>query len=450
MRAKRGSLRMLGHAAARALPPSRSNSTSSQTRIISSHSVGGGIIPSGEFMVPPGSGLPSPPSSRSSSGNGPDPIADVPVGTFVVKDGVEDDRGRALAKAAGVKGRDIFGKNALEKMFEPPSPPPPPTEPLALSRRVSENGAEPRRPSHAYAPANPSRLSKSTTPSTVSTMSSAAPSEASPEVEQSDLANLVAEDDTMPAEDASLPAEDTGLFVDVDDLHRQDTETAGQAPPRDLTLRSGEVETDLSPLAQPDYPFTFAATVRSTSDGTGSGSATVRGGSRRIFEPSLEPLESGEPSHSTLNRRPQRGHGVSPIRSSRPGLRLFRSTYDTYTREHLSALVDSIAIEPSPSPPVSDPRDPRDWSPSRSLSDRSPSSSASRSGSGTMSSGGESRSSKRIRLSAPSPRRGPRDWGAQGRAMMDRIRVRAEESTTSASRSRTSGEDEHSGERLPP
>ncbi|RSH79562.1 hypothetical protein EHS25_007964 [Saitozyma podzolica] len=328
MRAKRGSLRMLGHAAARALPPSRSNSTSSQTRIISSHSVGGGIIPSGEFMVPPGSGLPSPPSSRSSSGNGPDPIADVPVGTFVVKDGVEDDRGRALAKAAGVKGRDIFGKNALEKI-------------------VSENGAEPRRPSHAYAPANPSRLSKSTTPSTVSTMSSAAPSEASPEVEQSDLANLVAEDDTMPAEDASLPAEDTGLFVDVDDLHRQDTETAGQAPPRDLTLRSGEVETDLSPLAQPDYPFTFAATVRSTSDGTGSGSATVRGGSQRIFEPSLEPLESGEPSHSTLNRRPQRGHGVSPIRSSRPGLRLFRSTYDTYTREHLSALVDSIAIEPS-------------------------------------------------------------------------------------------------------
>lgn len=176
----------------------------------------------------------------------------------------------------------------------------------------------------------------------------------------------------------------------------------------------------------------------------------LSGEDRRIFEPSLEPLESGEPSHSTLNRRPQRGHGVSPIRSSRPGLRLFRSTYDTYTREHLSALVDSIAIEPSPSPPVSDPRDPRDWSPSRSLSDRSPSSSASRSGSGTMSSGGESRSSKRIRLSAPSPRRGPRDWGAQGRAMMDRIRVRAEESTTSASRSRTSGEDEHSGERLPP
>lgn len=466
IRAKRGSLRMLGHAAARALPPSRSNSTSSQPRIISSHSVGSGIIPSGEFMVPPGSGLPSPPSSRSSSGDGPDsePTANAPIGTFVVKEGVEDDRGRALAKAAGVKGKDIFGKNVLEKMFEPPSPPQPPAEPLAPSRRVSENGAEPRRPSHAYAPANPSRLSKSTTPSTVSTMSSAAPSEASPEGEQSGITDPVAEDDTMPAEDATLPAEDatlpaddatlpaedTGLYVDVDDLHRQNTETAGEAPPRDLTLRSGEVETDLSPLAQPNYPFTFAATVRSTSDGTGSGSATVRGGSQRIFEPSLEPLESGEPSHSTLNRRPQRDHGVSPTRSSRPGLRLFRSTYDTYTREHLSALVDSIAIEPSPSPPVSTPRNPRDWSPSRSLSDRSPSTSASRSASGTTSSGGESRSSKRIRLSAPSPRRGPRDWGAQGRAMMDRIRVRAEESTTSASRSRTSGEDEHSGERFSP
>jgi hypothetical protein len=430
VKAKRGSLRMLGHAAARALPPSRSSSASSQPRIVSGHG-NRPLVPSGEFLVPPGSGLLSPPSSRSSSGEGP-PV-DIAAGTCMVKDDVEDDRGKALAKAAGVKGKDIFGKNALERMFEPPSPPQPPAEPLVPSRRVSENGAEPRRASHPYAPVNPSRLSKSTTPSTASVTSSPAPSETpTPTVRQSGFDELILQDETF-------PREDTGLYVDVEDLHRQDNNMLNAQPPTDLTLRSGEVETDLSPLARPSYPFTFAASVRTPSDGTGSGSATVRGGSHRTFEPSLELLEGGEPSHSTLHR-PRRSRQQGSPSSSNPGLRLFRSTYDTYTRDHLSALVDSIAIEPSPSPPAPDASDLRDWSPSASPSDQSPSTSRS----GTMSSGSDSRSSKRLRLSPPSPR-GPRDWGAHGRAMMERIRGRAEESTTSASRSKTSGEENDSG-----
>jgi len=372
IRAKRGSLRALGHAAPRGLPPSRSTSA----KIISGH--GEGRILSERFENLSIEGVWSPPSSRSSSG-----LAGEVAGTFVVKKGVEDDRGKALAR----KGRDMFGPTALEKMFQPPSPPQPPQPQHAVPDDA-------RRSSHPYAPANPSRLSMSVTPSTALSMTT-----------------------------SEVP---TRLGGDEDSVLREDT----------------VVREDVSGVPQQDFSFSYPAphiAAGSTGTRSESGSGTVRGGSSRSkapFQPSLDPLEDGEPSNSTIHDRPHRRkhprNASSPrAGSSIPGLRLFRSTYDTYTRDHLSALVDSIAIEPSPSPPsMPDAQNLRDWFPSASLS-------GSGDGTGSGSSeGSDLRSSKRLRMSPVTPGRqegGVRDWGAQRRAVYDRIRGREVERTASAS-----------------
>lgn len=188
-------------------------------------------------------------------------------------------------------------------------------------------------------------------------------------------------------------------------------------------LQSGEVETDLPK----HYPFTFAAPVGNENTGSINDELDAERSETPVFEPSLAPLEGGEPSHSTLRVRPA---------SANLGLRLFRNTYDTYTREHLSALVDSIPIQPSPPSAAAIPnRDNlRDWSPEAS---GSPMAYRSASDSSTPESiTSDSRSSKRLRLSAP---RGPaaiRDWRAQGHAMLERIRVTDPDmSLTSDSRS---------------
>ena len=356
IRAKRGSLRALGHAAPRSLPLSRSNSA----KIVSGHGEGRALSERSDNL--PVEDVLSPTSYRSSSNP-----EEVP-GTFVVKEGVEDDRGKALAR----KGRDMFGPSALEKMFQPPSPPALPQQ----AGTSSVQAVEPRRPSHAYAPTNPSRLSKSVTPSTASSITmSELPSRGHQE-NSAVLQEMVAADST-----SSLIAS-----AEEDSGERQ----SGPFSPPDHAGFPFTFEAPLSPSRQNDSPEPFG------------------------------PLDN-ELSHSTVHHRPQ--HKTSP----RTGLRLFRSTYDTYTREHLSALVDSIAIEPSPSPPsLPNAKNLRDWSP-----DASPS------GSSEVS---DLRSSKRMRMSPASPRRqdgGIRDWGAQGRAMLDRIRGTDVESGTSASRSRS-------------
>ena len=183
------------------------------------------------------------------------------------------------------------------------------------------------------------------------------------------------------------------------------------------------------------YSFTFQSTYTSPQRRALA--------NRHIFDPSLSPFANGEPSHSTLHG-PSRRQG----RSSKPGLQLFRSTYDTYTREHLSALVDSIAIEESPSPDASPRGDDEE---ERWQSDGSPvqdgeSGPSGSSGSRTRSSEvSDARSSKRMRLSPSSPARkigGVRDWDARARVMMDKIRDREVESTTSASYSQSSDKDD--------
>ncbi|WVF70606.1 hypothetical protein IAT40_005398 [Kwoniella sp. CBS 6097] len=484
IRAKRGSLRMLGTASARPLPPSRSASSASngdgKIRIVSGHvDEGRGHISSLGHGID--SGLPSPPSSRSSSGSGPGPSQDLGgAGTCVVKDGVEDNRGHHLARnPMGPKGgKDIFGALPLERMFDPPSPPvrsqsqddqqqpqhqqlstsppdPMSSTPITTPTPAAVNHA--RRTSHPYAPANPSRLSKSVTPSSndsFTTISSAAGSLApTPVIDQDgfDEPDSLIRDSTIlhhgDDDHEALPEDEDLYTAKYDDEVETKSTRLGE-----MTLKSGEVETDMSPFdrrGSGDYPFTFNAPRHPS-----AGSPDLGRSERSIFDPEMDAIGEG-PSHSTLNFRSkpalphqtQAPRGVSQP-SSNPGLRLFRSTYDTYTREHLSALVDSIAIEPSPSPPTKPTaRSSRDWSPEAEGS-VSPSASGSRSTPSGSNLSSDARSSKRLRLSPPSPPRrnaALRDWGAHGRAMMDKIKARdaGEETTTSASRSQTADSRDH-------
>lgn len=382
IRAKRGSLRALGHSAARSLPPSRSASSpqSGSPRVISGHGEGR-ILSEKVENNNNGLTLPSPPMSDQEKDGG--------AGTFVVKDGVDDDRGRHLAK----KGKDIFGASALEKMFRPPSPVP--EEPTPTPSTPSPATSAPNRPeeiesirkaSNPYAPTNPSRLSKSVTPSSVSSSFSVT----LPHPDES-------QDITAPMEEGET---ESSLIVDVE----RDRDTTRE-------LKSGEVETDMSlPRPGQNYPFTFSHPV-DQDDSKGSNS-----------DPSLSPFNPEDKSHSTMH------HQSTHVK---PGLRLFRSAYDTYTREHLSALVDSIAIDASPSPPPL---------PAASLmrrGSRLASEGSSSGGGNSLGSRGsetdDSRSSKRMRMSPSSPARRPngiRDWAAEGRAMMDRIRNAAGSTTT--------------------
>lgn len=479
---KRGSLRSLGHgSAARTLPPSRRGSAASspeKERWVSNP------------LVRSFSGMPSPPTSVSDDGELParerDRSASAPSttrapGTFVVKEG-EDTHGKAFPINPFAQGKDIFAALPLERMFDPPSPQAEPTvditnasmvyseqaqdvasdsspersasvdypEPtrevspsFEYSKRNASSNATPRsfsttpstspsdttgsrRVSHQYAPVNPSRLSKSMTPSdnsfTTTAESSRAQTPSLPLDEEADMSLERIQEPTEPYGDVTRAyPEDTAAYGE--ERTGRDGDSAGfESVDLDTTredqAKSGEVETDLPQ----DYKFTFSAPRSNSREGT------------PVFEPSLAPLEGGEPSHSTLRLRPA---------ASNLGLRLFRNTYDTVTREHLSALVDSIAIQASPSPPsMPNAKNLRHWSPehTESPAPRNGSDSDSLSTPESGSTLSDARSSKRLRMTPPSPR-GPsalRDWRARGNAMLERIRVTDPElSWTSGSRSGT-------------
>lgn len=412
IRAKRGSLRSLGHSAARALPSSRSASgISNGPKVISGH--GDGRVLSERWDNGVGDLIPSPPSSHSS-------IEDAKVGegvpgTFLVKEGVEDDRGKHLKNWGKSKG-DMFGPTALERMFQPPSPPtniapaapaastdaeasaPATTSSPLLATEAATTTPAPRRASHQYAPLNPSRLSKSVTPSTASSSTSISVN----------ILEVTIEQETSRIED---PTVNQSLADDVTRLESPDLDDGD------------EPKLDASPIGgRPDYPFTFAAPVRNSS------------GQPQEFSPSthdrsVSSFDSREPSHSTLHLNSS-AKIPSPRRVDK-GLQLFRSTYDTYTREHLSAVVDSIAIEASPSP-VSAAREAlmaRQWS-----SDSSPYSGSGSGNDGSPRSGSDEsdmRSSKRMRMSPETslghgPRPDVRNWSSQGRDFMERIEAEEE------------------------
>jgi len=382
--AKRGSLRGLGHAPARGLPTSRSSSAVDDTaKMMAKRDV---------------SGLLSPPSSRSSS----EEVEQAQVaeasgtvagpGTFLVKDGVDDDRGKHLLRNQA-KSKDIFGALPLERMFRPPSPPPAPVvpepAPIAIVSPTIADGHN-RRTSHQYAPANPSRLCKSITPSNCSS-SFTDPSQALGPGSQAN--ESLVEDDSVLQDETAPQAEYTTT---------ESHPLAQSTTPRYSPARQDESPT----LPQSEFSFTYEP-------------PSQMGG-----QPAFDPNEI---SHSTV-------HGGRHPERSGQDLRLFRSTYDTYTRDHLSALVDSIAIEQSASQSPSRGDESEEHSPMSSpLSDEQ---SGSRESGSTSAS--DMRSSKRLRMSPESPPgRAPiTDWGAQGMMMMNKIRI-APESMTSASRSRT-------------
>ncbi|ORY32290.1 hypothetical protein BCR39DRAFT_523772 [Naematelia encephala] len=363
VRAKRGSLRALGHAAARALPPSRS---ASAARIISGHGEGLSLTESVNG-VNQANNMSSPPSS-----DGEAVKKDGGVGTFVVKDGVEDDRGAGLANR-GKKGKDMFGPTPLEKMFQPPSPPTntPVAQPTQQDMTVSTTPTQPpriaseetRRVSHPYAPANPSRLSKSVTPSSDGSSSFSAPAS----------------------------------------THSTHSEHAADH------VANGDANA-VSPLQQNrEFSFSYPTPRQLSMD-------NVHGGTRSTAKPasdqeSFNAMADVEASQSTIhNPRRTRSNPLSSHGgSSKTPLKLFRSTYDTYTRQHLSALADSFALEPQPGG-----TDLRDWSPDASDSPGFTSSSHSRSSRElTETDESQRRSSKRMRMSPRSPPRAPRSDGVE-------------------------------------
>ena len=218
---------MLGHAATRGLPLRQVSATNGAE---SPHYK----ARDDDLRLSSGSGIPSPPSSRSSSGDeeveqvvggAVRTVKSATAGTFVVKEGVEDDRGAALARKGLAKSKsDMFGPIALARMFEPPSPP---TAPIASSSSapvlptpIADAPRDPvRRLSHAYTPTNPSRLSKSITPSVASSSFS---QPANTSVQQPD--DSVLQSETVLRDDTHAPAADA---------------------------------TSLSHIAGDQYPFTF-------------------------------------------------------------------------------------------------------------------------------------------------------------------------------------------------
>ncbi|WVN90353.1 uncharacterized protein L203_105589 [Cryptococcus depauperatus CBS 7841] len=464
-KAKRGSLRMLGQAAARPLPPSRSTSSASfgredpPTRIVSGHVDGGRGHVSGTGLD---AGVLSPPSSISSSGE--IEREEPPAGTFMVKEGVEDDRGAHLARnGIGVKGKDIFGALPLERMFDPPSPPvgAEDQQPSGISSQTTtfaQNSAAkpvdiPRKASHQYAPPIPSRLSKSVTPSSNDSFNTTVSSTLSDLANTDSLAQQVSNQakDTLIGNsalesDQDKPALTGGYNVGLDkNVHQIESRSKHE----NTSNRDNGQSKDESPFSHPDsqYPFTFESPHRSTSSSDGRRYSLKKDS----FDPERDAIGEG-PSHSTLNLRSKSGSNQQQLLTGRipvnPALRLFRSTYDTYTREYLSAMADSIAIESSPSPPnIPSARGLHHWSPATDSS-ASPSRvflPSQIQSTSTPSDLSDARSSKRLRLSPASPptrKALTRDWGAQGRAMMDRLR-NVEASTDAASASRSSGNDSY-------
>ncbi|KIR30300.1 leucine repeat containing protein [Cryptococcus deuterogattii LA55] len=458
VRAKRGSLRMLGQAAARPLPPSRSNSNISVSngdgpgRIVSGHVDGGRGHVSGTGIDV---GVLSPPSSVSSS----DGRETLPAGTFVVKDGVEDDRGAHLAKnRMGSKDKDIFGALPLERMFDPPPPSVavtdtpqhtnhPTVSPEVFSSTPGPKLSEPpRKASHQYAPLNPSRLSKSVTPSSNDSFTTTMSSAQSIVVPQFMSSKVSEADDSMLQNSTISRSEDDNSalcnavpIVQQDNGARSTLIVTQQAPSQSERISSKSPIVRLQDCS--NYSFTFESPRQPSYQSSRDHSGPMRS----PFNPEVEVAVEG-PSHSTLNFRSRtyQSEFTNEDRSPpNPPLRLFRSTYDTYTREHLSALVDSIAVEPSPSPPGTVSVRLNNGSFSVDSSTSASQSASSMHFNSTPSSASDVRSSKRLRLSPASPpqKRPPRDWGAQGREMMNRLR-NVEESVDGASLSRFSGSDD--------
>ncbi|KAG8927688.1 hypothetical protein FRC02_007914 [Tulasnella sp. 418] len=224
--------------------------------------------------------------------------------------------GQAFGKKAGIK--TFFTPLALERMFDPPSPPQqheqheqPSTvpEPPSYSQRPPPPTPPPPKP--IFTPMSqtkkPSKLSQSYLPADFDTSTETSntadgtdgvelePSK-SDEILASDIPGLTGFDGRKPSADFQF--------------------TFTMSPHASNTPHRG---THLSP---PN--FTPNPRARQVSNGS------------TILDDDDEPDRHG----------PEEGDGQLSKRDSR--LRLFQYQYDTFTREHLSALVDTIAVKSSP------------------------------------------------------------------------------------------------------
>lgn len=221
-------------------------------------------------------------------------VGEAPVqaggGTFVVRDEAPVARIMPKTPGKGMGGFNMFTPLALEKMFDPPSPPPP---------RPQTSSSPKRSPSRS--PRAAPRLARLSSPNTSKSLNLAAPS---------------------PLSKSHIPPPSLQLT--------SDTSNSGVTQ---------ETQPD-SVLQLPSAQFTFTGPPRVTPSpawvSSGALAQSTPGPSKPQALPgTVLPLPFQTPANGRKMLR-------QPATDGR--LRLFQFQYDTYTREHLSALVDSIAV----------------------------------------------------------------------------------------------------------
>jgi protein NUD1 len=313
--------------------------------------------------------LAAPGSAAASRANSP-----APMGTFLVREDMPAMPLQAmLPKTPGRNKtgivKDIFSPTALERMFEPPSPPsaPPTSSPSpssaprpevhtpAMSRVVIGGMASLPR---STAPAIPSRLAQTFVPPSESSVNSSHAHSSDEDITES---QHLMDSWNAPLTEEPLPSGASSS------THSTAARTLGAAAAATTTL------------APPDQKFTFAVPRMTPQP------------SALFVPPSPMPQfnpEKFSQAQSTPGPPIRMGAvSVGPPLTD-PRLRLFQFNYDTYTREQLSAMVDSIAVN---TPTVSG----DGWSPSTHYGTPKPAMHSS-----SEASFADLRSTKRVKLSS--------------------------------------------------
>jgi protein NUD1 len=238
-------------------------------------------------------------STGSVVSQGDDAGGTVPRGTFVVRDDVEAAPLMPKTPNAKVGFKGMFTPLALEKMFEPPSPPPPAPGP-SISRQPSPMPAHPSPPVSA-AP----RLSTGLSP-----------------LSQTHL--------PVPTSIPTVQVTPSTSFV---------LNTSSSAPPP----APHPTISDATTTQVPSTEFTFSAPRTFTPSPFNPHHA--RGA---LAESTPGPSKHSPSQHLNI-ATPLPGHGSGPRLpqppATDPRLRLFQFQYDTFTREHLSAILDNLPVQ---------------------------------------------------------------------------------------------------------
>lgn len=405
------------------------------------------------------SGIESPPlSDRSGSGSGASP----PAGTFVQRStlvvhamrgdavgaGSQAHRGGGAglgigkplrnpfapatpgAGAAGGMGSDaggLFAPLKLESMFRAPTPPAAETH-VEAERLIEDEGERPsspqepaeqqeredsaqeqdpsplpvRRASHSYVPRRPSRLSKSVTPSSPSSGGSA--SRDASAVMQHDQDEENQDQDERQASGSERGSRED----DADEDWRSDGGASDEHEDggKDGTGSHGSCDSgvDATPTTTGICSRPAMRHFSGSRPGPGADAPFT-------FTPSPP---SRSPSHFT---EPPASAASASAAEARP-LKLFRDTWDTYTRDQLSAIVEGVSARGTPVEGAGALRQSRRarWSGSGGPSGSSSSGSARSRGSQTPSSGSGSARSRRSWVEHPSISDEPEEYSPESGA----------------------------------